>query len=61
MVVYRVPFQEQVKWLGYLESKASYDIISHENKPYDELEERSGVLNGVTAAYDGLEIEVCGA
>jgi phosphoribosyl 1,2-cyclic phosphate phosphodiesterase len=32
--------------------------FNHENKPHDELEEWSKGLNGVTAAYDGLEIEV---
>jgi phosphoribosyl 1,2-cyclic phosphate phosphodiesterase len=31
--------------------------FNHENKPHDELEEWSRGLNGVTAAYDGLEIE----
>lgn len=32
--------------------------FNHENKPHDELEEWAEGLGGVTAAYDGLEIEV---
>ncbi len=32
--------------------------FNHENKSHDELEEWAKGLDGVTAAYDGLEIEI---
>lgn len=32
--------------------------FNHENKPHDELEEWAKGLDGVMAAYDGLEIEI---
>jgi phosphoribosyl 1,2-cyclic phosphodiesterase len=40
--------------------RARYLILTHfnhENKPHDELEEWAKGLDGVTAAYDGLEVE----
>ena len=32
--------------------------FNHHNKPHDELEEWTKGLDGITAAYDGLEVEV---
>jgi len=35
--------------------------FNYETKPHDELEEWAKGLDGVTAAYDGLETEIRGA